>query len=108
MVFLLRDTQDRAFDESQDLLSGASEKNAAHVRTVSPTSHDNHVGSISERHLVDLNVRDAFTDDLFNIIIQLQPTQSGIVLKLLKDHDAEVKPEASVKLDPNTFLVMSE
>jgi hypothetical protein len=47
-------------------------------------------------------------DDLFNIIIQLEPTQSGIVLRLLKDHDAEVKPDASVKLDPNTFLAMWE
>ena len=67
----------------------------------------------THRHITDVNERGIpypchELDDLFNIIIQLQPTQSGIVLKLLKDHDAEVKPDASVRLDPNTFLVMAE
>jgi hypothetical protein len=66
----------------------------------------------THRHITDVNERGIpypchEMDDLFNIIIQLQPTQSGIVLKLLKDHDAEVKPDASVRLDPNTFLVMT-
>jgi hypothetical protein len=45
-------------------------------------------------------------DDLLSIIIQLQPTQSGIILKLIKDHDSPVRPDASVRLDPNTFLVI--
>jgi KaiC/GvpD/RAD55 family RecA-like ATPase len=67
----------------------------------------------THRHITDVNERGIpypchELDDLFNIIIQLQPTQSGIVLKLLKDHGVVVSPEASVKLDPNTFLVMSE
>ena len=67
----------------------------------------------THRHITDVNERGIpypchELDDLFNIIIQLQPTQSGIVLRLLKDHDAQVKPDASVKLDPNTFLVMAE
>jgi hypothetical protein len=66
----------------------------------------------THRHITDVNERGIpypchVLDDLFNIIIQLQPTQSGIVLKLLKDHDAEVRPDASVRLDPNTFLVMT-
>ena len=66
----------------------------------------------THRHITDVNERGIpypchELDDLFNIIIQLQPTQSGIVLKLLKDHDAEVRPDASVRLDPNTFLVMT-
>jgi hypothetical protein len=66
----------------------------------------------THRHIADVNERGIpypchVLDDLFNIIIQLQPTQSGIVLKLLKDHDAEVRPDASVRLDPNTFLVMT-
>ena len=67
----------------------------------------------THRHITDVNERGIpypchELDDLFNIIIQLQPTQSGIVLRLLKDHDAEVKSDASVRLDPNTFLVMAE
>ena len=66
----------------------------------------------THRHIAEVNEKGIpypchELDDLFNIIIQLQPTQSGIVLKLLKDHDVEVRPDASVKLDPNTFLVMS-
>ncbi len=68
--------------------------------------------ALTHRHITDVNERGIpypchELDDLFNIIIQLQPTKSGIVLRLLKDHDAEVKPDASVRLDPNTFLAMT-
>jgi hypothetical protein len=45
-------------------------------------------------------------DDLLNIIIQLQSTQSGVFLKLIKDNDSPIMPDASVRLDPNTFLVI--
>ena len=44
-------------------------------------------------------------DDLMSIIVQLEPDQSGVFIKMLKDHDFEVRPDASVRLDPNTFLV---
>jgi len=46
-------------------------------------------------------------DDLFSIIIQLQPEQAGIFLKLLKDHERYQIPENSIRLDPNTFLAMT-
>ena len=46
-------------------------------------------------------------DDLFSIIIQLKPTQSGIFLNLLKDHETETLPDISVRLDPNTFLAIA-
>ena len=69
--------------------------------------------ALTHRHIADVNERGIpypchELDDLFNIIIQLQPTQSGVVLRLLMDHDTDVKPDASVRLDPNTFLAMSE
>jgi len=65
--------------------------------------------ALSHRHIVDVNEKGIpypcnQLDDLFNIVIQLQPTQSGISLKLLKDHDNQVLSDASVRLDPNTFL----
>jgi len=65
--------------------------------------------ALSHRHIEDVNEKGIphpcnQLDDLFNIIIQLQPTQSGIFLKLLKDHDNQVPSDASVRLDPNTFL----
>ena len=68
--------------------------------------------ALSHRHVTEVNERGIpypcnLLDDLFNIIIQLQSTQSGIVLKLLKDHDSPVMPDASVRLDPNTFLAMA-
>jgi len=40
-------------------------------------------------------------------VIQLQSTQSGVFLKLIKDHDSPVLPDANVRLDPNTFLVVT-
>lgn len=67
--------------------------------------------ALSHRHISDVNERGIpypcnKVDDLLSIIIQLQPTQSGIFLKLIKDHDNPVKPDASVRLDPNTFLAV--
>jgi hypothetical protein len=67
--------------------------------------------ALSHRHITDVNERGIpypcdQLDDLLNIIIQLQPTQEGVFLKLLKDHDNEIAPDASVRLDPNTFLAM--
>lgn len=45
-------------------------------------------------------------DHFLSIIVQLQPTQSAVLLRLLKDHDSPVREDARVALDPNTFLVM--
>lgn len=68
--------------------------------------------ALSHRHIDDVNERGIphpcnLLDDLFSIIIQLQSTQSGIFLNLLKDHDTRVMPNARVRLDPNTFLAMT-
>lgn len=65
--------------------------------------------ALSHRHILDVNERGIpypcnQLDDLFNIIIQLYPTQSGLFLRLLKDHDNQVTSDISVRLDPNTFL----
>ena len=69
--------------------------------------------ALSHRHITDTNEKGIpypcnRVDDLLNIIIQLQPMRSGIFLKLIKDHDSLQTPEASVMLDPNTFLVINE
>ena len=68
--------------------------------------------ALSHRHITEVNERGIpypcnHFDDLFDIIIQLDPSQACISLILLKDHDAEVGPEAMVRLDPNTFLAMT-
>ena len=68
--------------------------------------------ALCHRHITEVNEKGIpypcnHLDDLFSVIIQLQPTQSGISLKLLKDHESEVMPDASVMLDPNTFLAMT-
>jgi len=67
--------------------------------------------ALSHRHITETNERgipypcNKF-DDLFTIIIQLEPEQAGIFLKLLKDHDRYQIPENSIRLDPNTFLAL--
>jgi len=68
--------------------------------------------ALSHRHITETNERDIpypcdKFDDLFTIIIQLQPEQAGIFLKLLKDNDRYQIPENSIKLDPNTFLALN-
>ena len=49
-------------------------------------------------------IPDSYSDDLFSLILQLQPEGSGLVLRLLKDHDNPTVRDASVKLDPNTYM----
>lgn len=44
--------------------------------------------------------------DQCSIIVQLLPTPSALLLKLVKDHENPVLPDTHVRLDPNTFLVM--
>jgi len=41
---------------------------------------------------------------LFSIIIELQPTQSAVELRLLKDHESTTLLDEKVLLDPKTFL----
>jgi len=67
--------------------------------------------ALAHRHITEVNERGIpfpcnNLDDLFSLIIQLYSTQSGVFLKLLKDHDIERIPDAMVRLDPNNFLAM--
>ena len=67
--------------------------------------------ALSHRHITEVNERGIpfpcnNLDDLFSLIIQLSSTQSGVFLKLLKDHNIERIPDAMVRLDPNNYLVM--
>jgi hypothetical protein len=63
-------------------------------------------------HMTEINERGSpypcnNVDDLFEIIIQLQPTQSGIILNLLKDHEGKPESDVMVKLDPRNFLAVT-
>ena len=65
--------------------------------------------ALSHRHIKEKNEKGIpypcnRVDEFLSAIIQLDPTESGIFLKLLKDHDYEVKDNSSIRLDPNTFL----
>jgi hypothetical protein len=69
------------------------------------------LSALSHRHITQVNKRGIpypchELDDLFSLIIHLQPEASGVSLKLLKDHDNSTIPDASVRLDPNTFLAL--
>jgi hypothetical protein len=65
--------------------------------------------ALSHRHIPEVNERGipfpcSRLDDFFSIIIQLEASQAGIFLNLLKDHESGAIKDVSVKLDPNTFL----
>ncbi|MFH1123056.1 MAG: hypothetical protein V1758_05290 [Pseudomonadota bacterium] len=67
--------------------------------------------ALSHRHIPEVNERGIpypcnELDELFSIIMQLEPTQSAVLLKLLKDHQNQVAADSYVKLDPKTFLAM--
>jgi hypothetical protein len=70
------------------------------------------LSALSHRHITETNERGIpypchELDDLFSIVVQLQPDESGIFLRLLKDHDRQLGQEDSIRLDPNTFLAMN-
>lgn len=67
--------------------------------------------ALSHRHITEVNERGIpypchRVDDLFSLIVQLEPTASGVFLKLLKDHDNPTVPVNQLRLDPNTFLAL--
>jgi hypothetical protein len=69
------------------------------------------LSALTHRHITEVNEGGIpflcnNLDDLFNLIIQLYSTQSGVFLRLLKDHDREGIPDAVIRLDPNSFLAM--
>ena len=45
-------------------------------------------------------------DAFFSVIIRLYSTESGVFLKLVKQHDSEQISEAVLRLDPDNFLVI--
>jgi hypothetical protein len=69
------------------------------------------LSALCHRHISAVNERGIpypchELDDLFSMIVQLQPERPGILLRLLKDHDRYQIEENSIALDPNTFLAM--
>lgn len=67
--------------------------------------------ALCHRHMTETNERGIphpcnHVDDLFGIIIQLQPSKSGIFLKLLKDQAGAPVSDIRVRLDPKNFLAM--
>ncbi len=69
--------------------------------------------ALCHRHMTEINERGIpypcnNVDDLFEIIIQLQPAQSGIFLQLLKHQKGRPEPDVKVRLDPINFLAMTE
>jgi KaiC/GvpD/RAD55 family RecA-like ATPase len=70
------------------------------------------LSALSHRHITETNERGIphpchDVDDLFSIIMQMQPEGSEIHLRLLKDHDHPTLTGVRVSLDPGTFLVMN-
>ena len=66
--------------------------------------------ALSHRHISDVNERGIpypchDLDDLFSVIIHLQPEASGLYLRLLKDHDNHTISDVRVRLDPSTFMI---
>ncbi|MFH1075365.1 MAG: hypothetical protein V1753_00745 [Pseudomonadota bacterium] len=68
------------------------------------------LSALSHRHIRETNEKGIphpcnRLDDLLSLIIYLDPTDDGVFLRLLKDHDVYLGSETSYKLDPATFLV---
>jgi len=65
--------------------------------------------ALSHRHIQEVNERGVpypchNVDDLFSIILQLQPEEDGVLLRLLKDKECGSSKGVSLLLDPRTFL----
>ena len=69
--------------------------------------------ALSHRHITKTNERGIpypchQVDDLFSIVLQLQPETTGMHLRLLKDHDHPSISNVRLELDPGTFLVLDK
>jgi hypothetical protein len=67
--------------------------------------------ALSHRHISTENERGIpypchAMDDLFSLILRLNPKASGTYLELLKDYERWPDPGTRVRLDPITFLAM--
>lgn len=67
--------------------------------------------ALTHRHLSEVNERGipspcSNVDDLFSVIMWLYLTESGVILRLLKDHDRDRVPDTTIRLDPNNFLAV--
>ncbi len=70
------------------------------------------LSALSHRHIKDANERGIpypvhSVDDIFTIILQLVPEPSGLLLKVLKEHEKPVDGGKSIRLDPNTILPLN-
>jgi hypothetical protein len=67
--------------------------------------------ALSHRHISEVNERGIpypcnEVDDLFSFIVLLEPTKSGVFLRVLKENNRESVPAATLQLDPKTFLML--
>lgn len=65
--------------------------------------------ALSHRHITEKNEKGVpypcnHVDEVLSVIIQLDPSDTGIFLRLIKDHDNKVNDDSNIRLDPNTFL----
>ncbi|MFO8090348.1 MAG: hypothetical protein R6U13_10960 [Desulfatiglandaceae bacterium] len=66
--------------------------------------------ALSHRHISEVNKRgvpypcDKF-DDMFSVILHLQPEEGGLYLKLLKDQENDSVSGRKVRLNPSTFMI---
>ncbi len=69
--------------------------------------------ALSHRHITEANERGIpfpcdRIDDLFTIILQIYSTHSSVFLKVLKGQEEKASTEASLNLNPDTFLASKE
>ncbi|MBN2034277.1 MAG: hypothetical protein JW836_13470 [Deltaproteobacteria bacterium] len=67
--------------------------------------------ALSHRHIADASGSGIpypcnRVENFFNVVLELEPANTGIRMKVLKNHTKEVRPEDAVLLDPSTFLTM--
>jgi KaiC/GvpD/RAD55 family RecA-like ATPase len=69
--------------------------------------------ALSHRHMAEVNQRGIpypcdKVDDMFSVILHLQPEEGGLYLKLLKDQENESVSGRKVRLVPSTFMIADE
>jgi hypothetical protein len=65
--------------------------------------------ALSHRHITEMNKEGIpypchNLDELFTLVLQLEPTQSGLFLRLLKAPGAQLAANHRIRLDPNSFF----
>jgi hypothetical protein len=96
--------------DGMDFVSSSSEFFKDFAKLAGELNAEIWFSALSHRHIFEVNERGIpypcdKVDDMFSVILHLQPEEGGLYLKLLKDQGNDSVSGRKVRLNPSTFMI---